>query len=176
MTSGRHHGARRWVLRRVLLAIALCGWLAWPGSAMAHSCAVAATPLAFGAYTSPGGPRADSQASITVVCTPAYLLLACQVSYTLTISQGQHGTAGNRQMAAGSGRLGYGLFSDAARSAPWGDGGATGAGVGGSITTSLLGLVCLPGQRVHTVHARIPAGQSVPAGVYGDQVMVTITY
>lgn len=158
------------------LGIGLAGWLALPGSAMAHSCAVAATPLAFGTYTSPAGPRADSQTSITVACTPAYLLLACKVSYTVTISHGNHGSPGNRQLAAGSGRLGYGLFSDAPRNIPWGDGGGGGAGVAGSITTSLLGLVCLPGQQIHPLYARIPAGQNVPAGVYADQVMVTITY
>lgn len=162
--------------RTAKLAFGLFAWLAMPGLAQAHSCTVAATPLAFGTYASPGGPRVDSQAGITVTCTPAYLLLACSVSYTLTISHGQHGTAGNRQMAAGAGRLGYGLFSDAARSVPWGDGGAAGAGVGGNITTSLLGLVCLQGLQNHTLYARIPAGQSVPAGTYGDQVMVTITY
>ena len=55
-------------------------------------------------------------------------------------------------------------------------GGAAGEGVGGNITTSLLGLVCLQGLQSHTLYARIPAGQSVPAGTYGDQVMVTITY
>ena len=129
-----------------------------------------------GVYVSPGGPRVDSQASLTVTCTPAYLLLACRVSYTITLSHGSAGTPGNRQLAAGTGRLGYGLYSDAARSSPWGEGGAGGPGVAGSITTSLLGLVCLPGVNHHTIHARIPAGQSVPAGAYSDQVVVTITY
>lgn len=167
-------GEGRWRPCVVALGLALLGGYALPDSAMAQSCAVTATPLAFGAYTSPGGPRADSQASVTVACTPAYLLLACSVSYAITISHGQHGGAGIRQMAAGSGRLRYDLFSDATRSTPWSDSG--GAGVGGNITTSLLGLVCLPGQRTHPLYARIPAGQSVPAGVYGDQVMVTITY
>ncbi len=151
-------------------------WATFSASAQAQACAVAATPLAFGAYVSPGGARVDSQASVTVTCTPAYLLLACNVSYTLSLSHGTVGTPGNRQMAAGAGRLGYGLFNDAARTSPWGDGGAGGPGVGGTISTSLLHLVCLPGQRNHTIHARIPAGQIVPAGSYGDQVLLTITY
>ena len=75
-----------------------------------------------------------------------------------------------------TGRLAYGLFSDAARTTPWGDGGAGGATVGGTITTSLLALLCLPGHQAHTIHGRIPANQSVPAGVYADQVVLTVTY
>lgn len=144
--------------------------------AHASSCSVSATPLAFGAYTSPGGARVDSSASVVVTCTPTYLLLACTTSYTLSLSNGVVGGPGSRQMAAGAGRLQYGLFSDAARSTPWGDGGASGSKVGGSITTGLLGLLCLPGVRNHTVYGRLPANQSVPAGSYVDQVVLTITY
>ncbi|MGC4396148.1 Csu type fimbrial protein [Hydrogenophaga sp. T2] len=153
-------------------------WLALNTGAQAHTCSVAATPLAFGAYTSPGGARVDSQAGVTVTCTPTYLLLACSVSYTLTLSSGSNGSPGNRQMAAGSGRLGYGLYSDSNRQSAWGDGGAGGPGVGGTISTNLLGLgvVCLAGAKNHTVYARIPANQVVPAGSYGDTVVLTITY
>jgi spore coat protein U-like protein len=144
--------------------------------ARASSCTVSTTPLAFGAYTSPGGARVDSSASVVVTCTPTYLLLACTTAYTLSLSNGVVGTPGDRQMAAGTGRLRYGLFSDAARSIPWGDGGASGSKVGGSISTGLLSLLCLQGKRNHTVYGRLPASQSVPAGSYADQVVLTITY
>lgn len=144
--------------------------------AHASSCSVAVTPLAFGAYTSPGGARVDSSASVVVTCTPTYLLLACTTPYTLSLSNGVVGGPGARQMAAGAGRLHYGLFSDAARSTSWGDGGASGGTVGGSITTGLLSLLCLPGVRNHTVYGRLPASQSVPAGSYVDQVVLTVTY
>jgi spore coat protein U-like protein len=144
--------------------------------ARASSCTVAVTPLAFGAYTSPGGARVDSSASVVVSCTPTYLLGACNTAYTLSLSSGVVGTPGDRQMAAGAGRLRYGLFSDPARSTLWGDGGASGGTVGGSITTSLLSLLCLPGVRNHTVYGRLPANQSVPAGSYLDQVVLTVTY
>ena len=142
----------------------------------AASCTVSTTPLAFGAYTSPGGARVDSTASVVVTCTPTYLLLACNTPYTLSLSSGVVGSPGDRQMAAGAGRLRYGLFSDAARSTPWGNGGASGGTVAGSISTGLLGLLCLPGVRNHTVYGRLPANQSVPAGSYADQVVLTITY
>lgn len=144
--------------------------------ARASSCAVAVTPLAYGGYTSPGGPRVDSSASVIVTCTPTYLLMACNVSYTLSLSNGLVGGPGDRQMASGAGRLHYTLTSDAARSTPWGDGGASGGTVGGTISTSLLSLLCLQGTRNHTVYGRIPASQSVPAGSYLDQVTLTVTY
>lgn len=144
--------------------------------AQAHTCTVAATPLVFGAYSSPNGPRVDSSATVQVLCTPTYLLLACSVTYTMTISSGTVGTPGARQMANGAGRLRYDLYSDAGRTVPWGDGGGGGAGATGNITSGLLGLICAPGTRTHTVFGRIPAAQNVPAGAYQDQVILTITY
>lgn len=145
-------------------------------AAQAQTCSVTATPLAFGGYVSPQGPRVDSSATVQVRCTPVYLLLACEVAYTLSLSVGQTPSGGLRQMAAGTGRLRYDLFSDAARAQPWGDGGAAGAPVSGSISTGLLGLVCLQGSRNHTVYGRLPAAQNVPAGVYADQVVLTVAY
>lgn len=162
--------------RALRQALWLAGLLGLGGAAGATTCSVSTTPLAFGAYASPGGANVDSSASVLVTCTPSYLLLACTASYTLSLSAGSTGSPGARQMAAGSGRLAYGLFSDAARTTPWGDGGAGGAAVGGTITTSLLSLVCLAGSRSHTIHGRIPGLQSVPAGVYADEVVLTVTY
>lgn len=162
---------KQWCLSVMLLLGALGAF-----DARAHTCTVVATPLAFGGYASPAGPRVDSTASVQVNCTPTYLLLACSVSYTLSISHGNVGTPGARQMAAGAGRLRYDLYNNAARTIPWGDGGGGGGVVGGSITSGLLGLVCAPGTRNHTVYGRIPASQNVPSGLYQDQVVLTITY
>lgn len=150
--------------------------LLWCAAAQAQSCNVSATPLAFGNYGSPGGVRVDSSAAVLVTCTPQYLLLACKSSYTLSLSVGDHASGGQRQLAAGTGRLAYDLFSDSLRQQPWGDGGASGPTTGGTITTSLLNLVCLPGNKPHTVYGRIPANQSVPAGAYSDNVVLTVTY
>jgi hypothetical protein len=109
------------------LCLALCGVLG-AVDARAHTCSVQATALAFGGYASPNGPRVDSTATVQVNCTPTYLLLACSVSYTLSLSHGTVGTPGARRMAAGTGQLHYDLYRDASRTVPWGDGGG-GAGV-----------------------------------------------
>ena len=92
-------------MKRGLLWVAL--WLLLglaSGRAQADTCTVTATPLAFGAYVSPGGARVDSSAGVLVTCTPSYLLLACKTSYTLSLSSGSVGTPGARQMAAGESR------------------------------------------------------------------------
>lgn len=165
------------------LALSLLLFLApvFSGTAQAAgSCGVSVSALGFGPYASPGGAQVDSSASVLVSCTPEYLLLACKSSYTLSLSLGNHASANQRRMATtgstGTGYLGYGLFSDSQRQQPWGDGGASGAQVGGSVTTSLLALVCLPGNRSHTVYGRLPASQNVPAGAYTDSVVLTVTY
>jgi len=156
-------------------ALVICLSLLSPW-AQAQTCTVSATPLAFGTYVSPQGPRVDSSATVQVRCTPTYLLLACRVSYTLSLSAGQSPSGGLRQLSAGTGLLRYDLYSDAARTQAWGDGGATGALVSGSISSGLLGLVCLQGSRSHTVYGRIPASQNVPVGVYSDQLVLTVAY
>lgn len=169
------------LLHRIALPLLLLMLLLSAGPARAAaSCGVSVTPLAFGPYASPGGAQVDSSASVQLSCTPEYLLLACKTSYTLSLSLGIRASGNQRRMAAtvatGTGYLGYGLFSDSQRQQPWGDGGASGVAVGGTITTSLLGLVCLPGNRSHTVYGRIPASQNVPAGSYADSVVLTVTY
>lgn len=160
---------------RAALALAA---LLLSGAAQAGTCTVTASPLAFGAYASPGGSAVNSSASVLVTCTPEYLLLVCRTHYSLSLSTGAHADASQRQMAAGSGRLAYGLFSDSARQVPWGDGGTSGATVSGSISTNLLGLgiLCLQGSRAHTIQGRIAASQNVPAGSYSDSVVLTVTY
>lgn len=170
--TGRRCPAARPALR---LAMALAAVFS-SSAAQAHACTVTATPLAFGNYVSPQGPRVDSSATVQVRCTPTYLLLTCQVAYTLSISTGLAPAGSSRQLSAGSGLLRYDLYSDAARTQPWGDGGSSGAQVGGSISTGLLGLVCLQGSSNHTVYGRIPAGQNVPVGAYADQVVLTVAY
>jgi spore coat protein U-like protein len=155
-----------------LLALAAC--LPWPADA--QTCQVTATPLAFGPYAAPHGPRVDSSATVQVQCTPAYLLLGCQVSYSLSLSAGLSPAGGHRHLRAGTATLPYTLHSDPARSQPWGDGSELGPPVAGRVSTSLLGLVCLPGNRVHTLYGRIPGGQNVPPGGYADQLVLTVTY
>lgn len=160
-------------MKRLLTGLLLSGMAT---SAQAAVCTVLGTPLAFGNYASPGGAQTDSTATVTVTCTPDYLLLACKTDYTVSLSAGTSGGFSPRQLASGANRLNYNLYTSAARTTVWGDGSGGSAKVNGSITTSLLALVCLAGSNNHTVYGRIPAAQNAAGGVYSDTITVTVTY
>ena len=156
-----------------LLFACLLGWAPAPQAA---TCSVVGLPLAFGAYGSPGGAQVDSTATLTVTCTPDAILLSCRTDYTVRLSTGTSGSYSPRQLASGANRLNYNLYTSAARTTVWGNGtGGTGT-VAGTISTSILGLICLAGNNNHTVYGRIPASQNVAAGLYSDTITVTVTY
>lgn len=156
-----------------LLLLAAC---LLPASARAAACTVLATPHAFGSYTSPGGAQTDSTSTLTVTCTPDLILLACNTSYSIALSAGASGSYSQRQLASGANRLDYNLYSDAARSAVWGDGSGGSSTVAGTVSTSILSLLCLAGSNNHTVYGRIPASQNIAPGVYADTITVTVTF
>mgnify|MGYP001121486766 FL=1 len=160
-------------MKRLVPALLLGGFAPFAGAA---TCAVVGTPLAFGAYTSPGGAQLDTTSTLTVTCTPDYLLLTCRTDYTVKLSTGIAGGYAPRQLASGANRLDYNLYTSAARTTVWGDGTGGTSTVPGTINTSLLLLVCLAGNNNHTVYGRIPASQNVAAGLYSDTITVTVSY
>lgn len=145
-----------------------------PAAANAASCGVTASPVAFGAYTSPGGSQIDSMGTISVTCTPDLILLACSTSYTIALSAGS-GSYSQRRMTSGVNILNYNLYTDSSYGTVWGDG-TSAPVVPGTITTSILSLVCLPGTRNTTVYGRVPGSQNVGTGAYTDTIVVTVTF
>lgn len=154
----------------VLLILALL-----PAYANAASCGVTATPVAFGAYTSPGGSQIDSTGTIRVTCTPDLILLACSASYSIGLSTGGSGSYATRRMTSGAYNLNYNLYTDSSYGTVWGDG-ISAPAVPATITSSILGLVCLPGSRNTTVYGRTPGNQNVGVGSYSDTITVTVTF
>jgi len=124
------------------------------------ACVVAATPLAFGNYTSTTAPDTDSESRLVVVCTPG-------ATYKVGLGGGQSQDVDNRKMAgADEGDvLGYSLSKDAAHTENWGNTGADMVDGTGTGTDQVL-----------TVYGRIPAGQAVAVGGYTDVVTVTVSY
>ncbi|MBZ5520714.1 MAG: spore coat U domain-containing protein [Acidobacteriia bacterium] len=131
------------------------------------NCIIAGGTLAFGAYdpvvTNATTPLANSVA-LTVTCTNGW-------PATVTLGQGANPAGGStaaaplRQMASGGNFLSYALFQDNANTIIWGDTPGTGEAYTG---TGAAGTV--------TVYGQVAAGQNVPAGSYGDTVLVTITF
>jgi len=91
------------------------------------------------------------------------------LSGTITLDQGLDPSGGStaavpaRQMRNGAAILGYFLYSDSARSVPWGSTGVSITGTGAASTPIL-------------VYDQIPGGQNAAAGSYADTVTVTVTF
>jgi spore coat protein U-like protein len=155
----------RSVLLRCLAAAALIAPIqAWA----ALSCTTSAQAVAFGNYDPLSSLPTDSTGQVSVTCTNLVNLL---VSYTVALSTGVSGSYSNRQLASGSNRLNYNLYTDLTHLLVWGD------GTSGTSTVSNTFLVVLAGITAnHTVYGRIPARQNVAVGSYSDTITVTVTY
>jgi len=125
-----------------------------------NRCTISAAPLAFGNYDPTSAVAVTAQSDITVSCTRG--------AATWTgLDNGLHYAAPNRQMLGNvTENLPYVLYSDAARTSPWGNTQATGLA-----WTST-------GRAPHalTVYGTIPAGADVSAGSFADTVQATINF
>lgn len=169
MTNARLHLARRPGSRHRLqlqLGALLLACASFSAQAL---CTVSAGGLAFGAYNYVDAAPTDITANIEVSCT---FLLNMMISYDILLSQGLSASYVARKMNSAASELEYNLYTSAAHSSVWGD------GSGGSvIVTDGYALVLLSTvARNYTVYGRIPAGQNVAAGVYGDIITVTVNY
>jgi spore coat protein U-like protein len=128
-----------------------------------NSCTIVAAPMVFGNYN-PNGSDASTQTAITTLCTPG-------ASATLSMNTGNNaGSAtafANRAMNSGSSLLNYQIYTDSAHTHVWGDGtnGTSTVPVGGGLTGLLT-----------SVYGLIPAGQNANALLYGDSVVVTVSF
>lgn len=123
-------------------------------AASAVTCDVAPQAVGFGNYDTLGATALDGVGSILVSCD-------AETSFTVSIDGG-NGTVEDRRMTSGAAQLGYNLYRDSTRLMVWGE--------GSSGVSSLGTTMDLP------VYGAIPALQNVPAGLYADSVMVTVTY
>ena len=148
---------------RLAVPALLVAVLACPCTASAVICHVRATPLDFGTY-SPGDPSPrDMAGEIEVRCQ------GTAGAFATTLSPGSGGTFAQRQMVSGASVLLYNLFVDAARSLIWGD------GTGGS---HRAGGLPRPGRLVFNfpVYGRVFPRQAVGAGMYTDDILVTVEF
>lgn len=122
-------------------------------------CIVAATPIAFGNYTS---TQTDNTGTVVASCTAG-----TPYNISLDPGTGTGASTGNRMMTGPSAAtLHYSLYSNSGRTTNWGNviGTDTVSGTGNGLAQTL------------TVYGRIPASQLSAPGVYTDTVTVTLTY
>lgn len=125
------------------------------------NCTVATTPLSFGDVDVTSGADVDGAGGISVTCTSGTLWVV-----SADAGAGTDATFASRKMANGAELLDYGLYTDDARTAVWGD--ATAATIDGTGTGAAQDT---------PIYGRVPLGQSaLPAGTYTDTVTVTVTY
>jgi spore coat protein U-like protein len=145
------------VSRRRRRAIALVVALAAAAPPAWANCTLGVQGLVFGSYDTLSSVNLDTAGTLTVTCDTV-------TSFTVALSPG-HGTLLARQMQSSTSALYYNLYTDALRSIVWGDGSGATSLVSGTATSAL-----------YTVYGRIPAGQKVTAGSYGDVITVTLSF
>ena len=151
MTVHGHHTGRGRLKGLIFLGLLLVAPALWA------ECTVSAQSVVFGNYDVFSVQSLDGAGNISVNCSPG-------ASYTLGLSTGG-GSYSQRELAGGAQILYYNLYTSASRSVVWGD------GSGGTATVSGSGE-----SANHTVYGRIPAGQNLPVGSYGDTIIVTVTF
>ena len=149
------------LVARVLLAV-LAGspGVAWS----ATNCSLTVAPFVFGTYQPTSPSPLDVNGEIDVRCTGQAGLFVAR------LSTGGSGTYVPRQMRFGTNRMNYNFYVNAARTTIWGDGSSGTWFSGGVKLNNGLENFELP------VYGRIFAGQSVAAGAYSDNVIVTISF
>lgn len=129
------------------------------------SCQVTASDIAFGDYDPVAATDLTAQGQVSVRCTRG-------TTSTVALDQGLSGTgtcaAPVREMAAGTERLAYGIYQDAALTTAWG----CDAGNVQSVTTTVGPSTPV----LLTTYGMVPAGQDAAMGDYQDTVQVTVTF
>jgi spore coat protein U-like protein len=131
------------------------------------TCTISTTAVNFGTYDPIVAHKTAALAGtggVTTTCTNGS-------AATITLGQGANATATStdaapeRQMASGTNRLSYQLYSESTRTTVWGNTSTTGKAITGSGTAS-----------TETVYGSVPAGQNKPTGTYSDTVVATVTF
>jgi spore coat protein U-like protein len=163
-------------MKRRIAVLLMLGWMPWAGlhaqsqqvsttfrvSARVEAvCAVTATDLDFGTYSSQNSSPQTGTTLLRTTCTP-------NTTYNVGLNEGTSpgATVNQRKMVSGAQTINYQLYSDSAHSKIWGNtaGTDTVTGVGTGLAQD------------HTVFGSVPASQVVPAGNYGDTITVRIYY
>lgn len=129
------------------------------------SCTVTATDNVFGTYTPLQAAALTSTATISISCTG----ITGRNTVTIDLSTGASGSYATRTLSAGTAKLNYNLYQDAANTEIWGN------GTGGSTEASATIRKAIPDATL-TVYGSVAALQDPLPGSYGDTINVTVNY
>lgn len=125
------------------------------------ACSISADQLTFGNYNPFNNSNLDAQSNITVSCNK-------KSSVTVSLSTGSSGTYTNRHMQNSSYNLTYNLFTKSNRHTVWGN--------GSSNTDTVSSKINKNKSKNFTVYGRIPGLQSIPKGVYTDNIIAEASF
>ena len=152
-----------------LLAIT-AGLLSSAGARAAETCTVSAVGTNFGVYDPLSAVPLDTTGTLQVTCTSGLPVI---VDYEIQLDAGQLGSYAARAMTNGASLLTYNLYTDATRTAVWGDGTGGTAVVGIKYSLPPAGTTQTD---TYTVYGRAPARQVVTVGSYLDTITVTLVF
>jgi spore coat protein U-like protein len=151
---------------RRLLSLAAAGLACFVATPAGAACTATTVGVAFGAYDPQAAGPDDGTGTVNVRC-----LFFDSAVDSIALGTGGSGTYFPRRMTGGAFNLNYNLYTTAARTNVWGNGG------GGTQTVTPGGTFNFPFINYSaTVYGRIPALQNVGAGTYTDTVVVTVTW
>lgn len=138
--------------------------LFFPIEANTATCNVNTTAVNFGSYDVFSVTPVDSTGTVTILC---------DATTNVMTAIGQSPNSGGfnpRKMKHSSiaDLLNYNLYTDTARTVIWGN------GTGGTSTVTQKAIKNK--SLILTVYGRIPQGQDISGGLYGETLTVTITY
>ena len=155
-----------WPAPLVALALAL---LPLNAQALAN-CLVFTAGLTFPNYDYTSAAPLDGVGTVEIRCS-LIGIISLFVNYDIQLSEGASGNYATRTMLSGAHLLRYNLYTNAGRTTVWrGDQSPNSFVTGGY----LLGLFTTVTN--HSVYGQIPAGQNVPAGLYKDNITLTVNY
>jgi len=137
--------------------------------AEAFNCNVTVTSLPFGSYNIFSPTPLDSTANLNVTCNIPPQHPQAPLPVAVSLSAGNSGGFAQRWLqSAGPDNLRYNLYTSAAFSTIWGDGGGSSSIVTAQVTSA--------SPYNGTIFGRIPAQQNVRPGSYSDTITLTIDY
>ena len=133
-------------------------------SSVTNNCVISTAPaLDFSAYDPSGTNKAsnlDVLANLGLTCTPGAVA-------SIGLSLGANGASAvgtTRAMKSGTNVLNYELFADSGRGTVW------------TVVPMVQAAAPSTSEVVYPIYGRVPFGQGVPAGTYGDTVAITVNF
>jgi spore coat protein U-like protein len=130
-------------------------------------CQINLSTLNFGNYDPLGTSSLDSVSNLEYFCSQPVPIV------TITIDRGGAGSVLNRRMIKPGGHgtnvLLYNVYLDAAKTVIWGDG-SQGSQIWSTPNPAVRTRINVP------IYGRVPVGQDIGVGSYGDTLMITINY